>query len=208
MLGQSTVSKRIDASKPSETAKRLTSKEKPSAWLREGLRRGILSPPRRIVAHHRRLVVQKQRPPLAAHPHRRMNRPPMHLVAPPRAVRIAVVVEVPERPHPPIPRPDVRLHVLQRQRKPQPPQPLPHMLRHPVLVIVSVHAHPPLTRTPPLQAPVTSAKNTQARRTVENQYPNESSGLIWREERAAPTSGCRTPHASRHYFNLSRRTPV
>ena len=98
---------------------------------------------RLILARHLRAVVQEERPPLPAHPHGGMNRAPVHLVHPPHAVSVPIVVEVPERPHPPVPRPYVRLHVLQRQRKPQRPQPLPHMLRHPVLVIQPLHSAPP-----------------------------------------------------------------
>ena len=37
----------------------------------------------------------------------------------------------------------MRLHILQRQREPERPQPLPHMLRHPVLVIQPLHSAPP-----------------------------------------------------------------
>ena len=54
-----------------------------------------------------------------------------------------VVVEVPERPHPPVPSANMRLHILQRERKPERPQPLPHALRHPVLVIQPLHGAPP-----------------------------------------------------------------
>lgn len=119
------------------------------ALLRRGEKPGARHPRREPVrarllrARHLRPVVQEKRGPLPAHPHRGMNGPTVHLVHPPHAVRVAIVVEVPERPHPPVPRPDVRLHVLQRQRKPERPQPLPHMLRHPVLVIQPLHSAPP-----------------------------------------------------------------
>lgn len=59
------------------------------------------------------LLVQKKRTPLPAHPHRRHDRAPMHLVHPAKAVGVAVVVEMADRPHPAVPLPNVRLHVLQ-----------------------------------------------------------------------------------------------
>ena len=130
---------------------------------------------RLLRARHLRPVVQQQRPPLPAHPHRRVDRAPVHLVNPPHAVRVAVVVEVPERPHPPIPGANVRLHVLQRQREPERPQPLPHMLRHPVLVIQPLHSAPPerLHQSPlrlsarpklrPMPQPVSTREKTMPR---------------------------------------------
>lgn len=60
------------------------------------------------------------------------------------------------RPHPPVPRPDVRLHVLERQREPERPQPLPHVLRHPVLVIQPLRSAPP--NGPMISSPGLSAR--------------------------------------------------
>lgn len=93
---------------------------------------------RRLVARNLRLVVQQQRSPLSARPHRRMERPPMHLVHVPRAVNIAVIEKVTQSPHPSPPR--------------------PHMLRHPVPLVRPLH-HPLLSSlepAPPLTPPVTT----------------------------------------------------
>lgn len=96
---------------------------------------------RLALARHHGPLVQEERPPLPAHPHRRHDGPPMNLVDPSETVRVPVVVELPNGPHPAVPLADVRLHVLQRPgRVPRAPQVRPHALRHPV-TLRRLHAH-------------------------------------------------------------------
>ena len=90
------------------------------------------------IANHLRLVVQEKRPPLGAHPHGRVNRPPMNLVHPPEPVLVRVVIKGPAGLHPRMPLAYMPLHRLQRQVKPQRPQILPHMLRHPIISLVDL----------------------------------------------------------------------
>ena len=75
-----------------------------------------------VLAHHGGLVVEKQRAPFLTYPHSRMDRAPMHLVQPPEPVGVPIVIEVPSRLHPLMPRPDVPLHRLQWQHEPQGPR--------------------------------------------------------------------------------------
>ena len=85
-----------------------------------------------LAGHHGPLVEQ-ERAPLAAHPHRRHDSPPMNLVDPSEPVGVPVVVELSHRAHPAVPLPHVRLHVLQRPgRVHRASQVRPHALRHPV----------------------------------------------------------------------------
>lgn len=66
-----------------------------------------------------------------------------HSAHEPDPVSIFVVVEVPECPRPLVPRANVQLHVLQRQRETQPPQSRPRMFGHPVVAIQALHSAPP-----------------------------------------------------------------
>ena len=100
-----------------------------------------------VVAHDLDVLIEKQRAPFLADPHSRMNRPPMNLVHPPELVLAPVVVEVPASPHPVVPRPNPRLHVIQGKHEPKPAQVLLHMFRHPVLVHrIQAHEKPSISR--------------------------------------------------------------
>ncbi len=126
---------------------------------------------RLVIAHHLRLVIQQQRPPLAAHPHRRVDRAPVHLVHPSEPVGVPVVVERPRRLHPRVPRPYVRLHGLQRQHEPKVLQVAPHVLRNPVLLVHDPR-HKNLLRT--------REPDRELSKLVP--MPGDDSGLTWYSE--------------------------
>ena len=86
------------------------------------------------------MIVEKKGTPLLAHAHGRVNGSPVNLVHPPEPVLVAVVVEIPTRPHPVIPRPNPGLHVIERKNKPEPAKIFLHMLWHPIFV-QAINAH-------------------------------------------------------------------
>ena len=86
---------------------------------------------------------KKQKMAKGTHPHHRQHRQR------PRRRHPHADASAPDRPHTPIPRPNMRLHSLQRQREPQPSQIPPHMFRHPILVLIhSSHRHLRATSLP------------------------------------------------------------
>ncbi len=99
------------------------------------------------VACHGRLLIEEQRPPLPAHPHGRHDASAVDLIQPPKAISIPVVVELAHGPHPRVPLPDMRLHIIQRPRaKAIASQKSPHALQRPVLVpLPNMHTPPSLT---------------------------------------------------------------
>lgn len=107
----------------------------------------------------------------------------MHLVHPPDPVGVPVVAEIPECLHPLIPRPDMQLHALQRQREPQPPQPSPDALRHPAFAIQA-------PRRTSQTAPSIAAQGNRPSQTA-----SHTATAVWPVTMYATTAHARKGHA-------------
>lgn len=65
----------------------------------------------------------------------------MNLVHSPKTVLVAIVIKSASSLHPPMPAADTLLHGLKRQMEPQRAEIVPHMLRHPIIMLIQlVHA--------------------------------------------------------------------
>ena len=91
-----------------------------------------------LFAHDAGLVIEKQRTPLTAHAHGRVNATPVNLIDPPEPASVPIVIEIPSRAHPPMPSPYMPFHSFQGKVKPQLRQVVPRMLRHPVVSLLNL----------------------------------------------------------------------